>query len=423
MRFRLPLSAGTALTLAALLAPAAAAQAVHTVKTDGSGDFLTLQEAVDAAAPGDIVLVFSGFHPNVTVDRGLTLVSMGGAVIGKALEGPGTEQPALSITGVPAAEHVVLSGFTVFVGGAGAGSAIEVSNSAGAVWVQDCFVDSYGSPALTAEAAATIAISNTSLQTNLIPALPDGTPQPKAGAQIGDATRLYGYDADVAGSHGTFVGPGLPVANAPADGGPGLVVADSLARWAGGTIRGGNGNSLFVDGCLLGGDGGAGVVTLDGPGGGAPDVALAGTTVMGGPGSFVSGCAPPTVAGPAFDVVPGSLVTKPGPARLLMLPGQVAAGGALPIGFSGAAGDTAFLLVATAAAPGFAVGALDLHLQLDTLLTLIPFALPGGSLTVNTAAPPLPPVVDGLTVALQAVFIDGQGAKRASNPRALVIWH
>jgi hypothetical protein len=334
-------------------------------------------------------------------------------MIGKAFEGPGAALPALRITGLPADELVVLSGFTVFVGAAGATSAVEVSASSGAVWFQDCFVDSYGAPSLIANAAATIALTNTMLQTNLIPALPDGTPQPGAGAQVENGTRLYGYDAELKGSHGTLVGPDLPVPIAPPDGGPGLVVDDSSARWSGGAIRGGSGNTLFLDGCLLGGD--------DPAGGGAPDVVLKGTPVTGGAGSFATACAPPTMAGPDFDVVPGSVTTSPGPARLLTLPGQVASGGPLPIGFQGAAGDVAFLLASTDAAPGFAAGALDLHLQLDTLLVIIPFSLPSGSLTLNAHAPALPPVVDGLTVPLQAVFVDAQGGKHASNPRALVI--
>ena len=413
----------TSLALLALLAaPApAAAQAVHEVKTNGTGDFTTIQEAVDAAAPGDIVLVFGGAHDNVTIDRGLTLAAVGNAMIGKAFEGPGASLPALRITGLPANELVVLSGFTVFVGGAGASSAVEISDTSGAVWFQDCFVDSYGAPSLVADAAATIAITNSLLQTNLIPPLPDGTPQPGAGAQIGSGTRLYGYDTDLRGSHGTLTGPDLPEPIAPPDGGPGLVVSDSLARWTGGSIFGGSGNTLFLDGCLLGGNGGTGLVTLDPAGGGAPDVVLVGTPVAGGFGSFASACAPPTVAGPAFDVVPGSLVTSPGTMRVLTLPGQVASGGPMPIGLQGAAGDVAFLLASTAAAPGFAAGALDLHLRLDTLLVIIPLALPGGSLTLNATAPALPPVLDGLTLPLQAVFVDAQGGKHASNPRAVAI--
>src|SRR5262245_19426586 len=174
-----------ALLVLATLAPLAAAQAVHTVKTDGTGDFTTLQAAVDASAPGDIVLVFGGGHDNVSIDRGLTLVAVGSAAITKAVTGPGASLPALRIAGLPAGELVVLSGFTVFVGGPGATSSIAVEDLAGAVWMQDCFVDSYGAPAIVADAAATIAITSSLVQTNLIPALPDGTPQPGPGAAIG----------------------------------------------------------------------------------------------------------------------------------------------------------------------------------------------------------------------------------------------
>ena len=179
MRTLRALASAPVLALLAL-APAAAAQAVHVVKPDGTGDFTTIQAAVDASAPGDIVLVIGGFHTNVVIDRGLTLVSTGGSGISKEFEGPGADQPALLVTGVPAGQLVVLSGITVFVGSAGAGSAFEVRDCAGALWIQDCFVDSYGAPSLTADAAATIAISNTAMQTNLIPAAPDGTPQPGA---------------------------------------------------------------------------------------------------------------------------------------------------------------------------------------------------------------------------------------------------
>jgi hypothetical protein len=400
----------------------AAAQSVHVVKPDGTGDFLTIQAAVDAAAPGDILLVHGGFHENVLLDRGLTLVAMGTAGIGKAFTGPGAALPALRIEGLPADELVVLSGFTVFVGGSGASSAVAVTDCAGPIWLQDCFVDSYGAASLVADAAASLVLTNTLLQTNLIPALPDGTPQPGAGLHLAGGSRAYGYDTELKGSHGTLVGAGDPAPNAPPDGGPGLVVVDSLAHWSGGASRGGSGNTLFLGGCLLGGDGGTGLVTLDGPDAGAPQVTLRGTEVQGGfKGFFNAACAPPTSPGPDFAVVPGSVTDAGGVGRQLVLPGQAPAGSSIDLGFHGVAGDAAFLLVALAAAPAAPVGALDLHVKLDALIGIVAFPLPTGSLTVAAALPLLPVGVQGLTVPLQAVFVDGAGGKHAANPRALVI--
>src|SRR5262245_21545326 len=114
------------LLLAAVLAPPATAQPVLSVKPTGTGDFTTVQPAIDASAPGDILLVFGGIYYNVTIDHGLTLVDMDIASFEKPQYGPGADLPALSISGVPADELVVLSGFTFVVSGAGTGVLIDV---------------------------------------------------------------------------------------------------------------------------------------------------------------------------------------------------------------------------------------------------------------------------------------------------------
>jgi hypothetical protein len=85
-----------------------------------------------------------------------------------------------------------------------------------------------------------------------------------------------------------------------------------------------------------------------------------------------------------------------------------------PVPNAASDGDTglvAFLLVAAAPAPGFGVGALDLHLDLDALLLLLAFPLPSGALDAPAALPLLPGGLAGLMVPMQAVFVDGQGAR------------
>jgi hypothetical protein len=57
------------------------AQAVHVVAGDGSGDFLQLQQAVTAAAAGDVILVRpfgERYDPTVIDGKALTIVGDGG---------------------------------------------------------------------------------------------------------------------------------------------------------------------------------------------------------------------------------------------------------------------------------------------------------------------------------------------------------
>jgi hypothetical protein len=343
-------------------------------------------------------------------------------VINKALSGPGASQPPLRITGVPAGELVVISGMIVFTLQAGAASAVEVSECAGTVWLQDVFVDSFGGPSLIATGAASLVLTNTMLQTNLTPALPDGTPQPGAGGEVHGGTALYAYDTDALGSHGVLQNGGLPVPTMPATGGPGFVVIDATVSWTGGVIRAGGGNSFFTGTCQVGGNGGDGLVVRDGPGSTAPQVSLHGVAVIAGAGGFFNpGCAPAPVPGAAFNVLPGSLTHTPGPGRELILPGLGAAGGTVSLGLKGAPGDAAFLLVSLAASPGFVAAQVDLHLALDKVVAVVPFALPAGALNAPVGLPALPAGLETLVVPLQALFVDAAGGRHASNPRALVI--
>ncbi|TAJ18277.1 MAG: hypothetical protein EPO68_08145 [Planctomycetota bacterium] len=416
-----PLSRAACALAVALLAPAAAAQALWTVHPNGSADFTSIQAAVDAAAPGDHVLVLAGAHANVVLERAITLTSTGGAAILKPQSGPGATAPALSIRNLPAGEHVCVSGLTVFVGGGGAPHAVGIADCAGSVWLQDMFVDSYGAAALDVRACASVVVADCTLQTNLVPALSDGTPQSAPGARVADGARLHAWSSDFFGSHGTLQGGGLPTPNAAADGGAGLVVEDALVHCYGGDIRGSSGSTFFGASCTSGGNGGDGVVVIDGPSGFAPEVRLVGASVTAGfPGSHQAGCGPAPIAGQIFDAAPGSLVALPGPARRFTLPGHANSGAPVALRFDGAAGDFAFVLVSGAAAPGTSIAGLDLHVALAPLLVVGPFAVPGASATYGANAPLLPAGVEGIALPLQAVHLDASLALHASSPRLLL---
>ncbi|MEW6747582.1 MAG: hypothetical protein AB1486_33035 [Planctomycetota bacterium] len=60
-----------------LLALSANAGQTWIVAADGSGDFLVVQQAIDAASPGDLILVKPGSYPAFTVNKALTVVGSG----------------------------------------------------------------------------------------------------------------------------------------------------------------------------------------------------------------------------------------------------------------------------------------------------------------------------------------------------------
>jgi hypothetical protein len=400
-----------------LLAAPAGAQSVLTV--GDAGEFATPQAAIDAAVPGDIVLLLQSFEANVVIDKGIALVGSGQTLLHPA---SALDQPTIRVTGVPAGQAVLISGVSVFVFGDGAPAAVEVSGCDAPVWIQDVFVDSYGATGFAAHDARSLVLANSAFQTNLVAALPDGTPKTAPGALLTGTTSAFVHGGHVLGSHGVLQGPGFPVPTAAPDGGAGLIAVDAQVKVTGTTIAGGSGNSVFIGGCNLGGDGGAGLVTLDGPAAGLPAVLLRGAAVTGGGGGFSSGgCSPQGQPGAAFDVLPGSVTTQAVLPRHFALPGHVQAGLPITLAFDGAPGDVALLFGAASAAPALAVGALDLHLSAGTLFPVGVFALAGFSLDVPASVPALPPGLQGVIVPLQAVFVDAQGGKHGAAPRALVI--
>ena len=73
---------------------------------DGSGNFTEIQDAIDASADGDEIIVCGGtYHESLMVDRSIILRGDGNPVV----DGSGANDPAISIT----AANVTLVGFTI----------------------------------------------------------------------------------------------------------------------------------------------------------------------------------------------------------------------------------------------------------------------------------------------------------------------
>ena len=78
MHRRLPACLASALLLS--VGASASIAATYTVLPDGSGDYPTIQAAVDAAAAGDEVVVAAGlYEEQVVITRSLTLTGAGAA--------------------------------------------------------------------------------------------------------------------------------------------------------------------------------------------------------------------------------------------------------------------------------------------------------------------------------------------------------
>ena len=103
----------------------------YRVKVDGSGDYTTIQKAVDAAISGDSVFIYSGTYESVVVDsKSIQIISSSGPAT-SIIDGKGTGT-ALTLTGYP--NQTTVSGFTIKGGvgdqnkdGLGGGVRIEPS--------------------------------------------------------------------------------------------------------------------------------------------------------------------------------------------------------------------------------------------------------------------------------------------------------
>lgn len=406
-----------------LLVPGAAAQfQAIVVDDDGPADFADLQSAIDAASSGDVILVESGvYDPAILDGKGLTIVRAS-AQMPAIFDTAGTPgmlltAPILHVTNVPAGEACYIGGFTVFNGVAGPGNLV-VESCDGPVWLLEMFLDSYGAEALVVRNARSAVIVQGLAQTNLFPPLPDGTPVPGPGALIEQSSEVWGYDTGFSGSHGALLLAGLPALLAPPSGGPGAVVDESSLRVWDSDVKAGSGNSLSINGCTQGGNGGAGLVLV----GASASAFFADKGPQGGfPGFFDELCAPLPSMGPDISGDLNAVTMASGVTRVLSAPLEADVGESIVLGLQGVSGETAWLFLAGRAASGQRVAGVDLHLEISSLLLLAALPMVADQLSVPVIVPPLPLGIEAVTVPLQAVFIDGNGGRLASNPWAVTL--
>lgn len=113
---------------------------VHVVDDDpGPGvDFTDLQPAIDAAGPGDLVLVREGFYAPFTLTKGLAIVGEVGAAV--VVLGVAGDHLTL-VTGVPAGASARLRGLRFRPPETVDGDTLRLAQNAGEVWLEDVHLE------------------------------------------------------------------------------------------------------------------------------------------------------------------------------------------------------------------------------------------------------------------------------------------
>jgi hypothetical protein len=260
-----------ALLLALPSAPAA--QAIHAVP----GDFASIQQAIDASSPGDVVVILGGTHEGpITLDRPLTLLGEPRPTIQPPFATGGLQPPAIRLAG-SGAGRVVLSNLEVsgFVNGlsTAASSAGIQGGGFDELHLVDCAVEgptwvllsgqAFGAPALRTDVADVLLERSTLRGADSANdgCYGNGPPGP-AGVEAPDS-RLLVLDSVVrgGGSHSICGFGSCPIGGA---GGPGIVAA-RLSE-AASDVQGGEGALHFTDAggesCGSAPDGAASVVDV-----------------------------------------------------------------------------------------------------------------------------------------------------------------
>ena len=225
------------LPVAFVLASALSANgSVHFVDDDGGpGVFVTIQDAVDAASEGDLILVQEGQYDSFEiVSKSLSVVGLGVVVIdglGVARELGASELPVLRNLGTPKLDE------SDFAFGVSCGTSSGPGTGATNYWVENCRVDS-----LNVLRAETVVWTRNVFSPFTTPYL--------SGLEIKDGARARIYDSTFAPEK---VIPFLPH-------GGSVNLSNAEAFFSGSTLAGGAGFDCDEGGvCSIPGDGGDGL--------------------------------------------------------------------------------------------------------------------------------------------------------------------
>jgi len=368
----------------------------------GAGTHSTLQDAVDAAQDGDLILVRPGDYRFVQTVS--TIVTAKSLTIVADPPGSAPVLTGIRISAIASPRKVVIRGLQLLPGILPVSPGTEVTQSTGGVWFEDCTLAGIpglgslgqnfpGEPGLRVNGAQVTLVRCQvtggvgAVGTFTIPAS-DGGPGQRLGANASVAV----HDSTISGGDGglgTF----------PGNGGAGTQAVTARVFLSGATVTGGAPGGAPAQG-------GAGLVA-DATSG----VSLLQTTVTGGAGA------------PDVQAPPGVVQRLPGLARSIEVTSPVTPGTQATLSIRGEPGDLAFLFwsVGTSHLPIPPItGWLLLGFPVFGPVVLGPLPPPSGDLVLNFTALPLVPPTVGRTDLAQAIFLGLDAALVAGSPTAFV---
>ncbi|HZL98704.1 MAG TPA: hypothetical protein VFD43_00500, partial [Planctomycetota bacterium] len=314
----------------ACAAPAAASADLIVVDAAGGGDFTDLPAAIDAAQPGDLLLLRPGSYSG----HGF----MNSKPLDIVADGPDGSVRVVSlwrIFNLTAGESLVIRGLAFDE------APFELSNSVGPVRVEDCSFDGKDQAPLFPNGWPAASLLNCSAVSFVRCA--DVRGGDGSDGNLGLWIRESQFALLSTAVHGgRGVSYGAEQHGAGGDGGPAVALFDGSSLVAvGGSITGGEGGSggvLFDPPFAYpGGDGGIGLL-LDSP---ADAATLREVTLAGGAGGF--SLSRPGLPGDPLSAPPGTVALDPETSRHFQCSSVVRPGQSVSLAFGGQPGETVLL--------------------------------------------------------------------------------
>ena len=317
-------------------------------------DFTSIQDAIDAAQDGDLIVVEGMFRERLVIDgKSLTISGIGSFA---AIDDPGFVPgvgPIILVENLDATQSFHMTNITVvnYIGPEADG--IRVDNCDGRVWFErtDIFTDRGHGMRVTD--SSNVMLSNVNMDPERAHTDVSGTPVPSNGLIVEAGSTVDAYGSRFSGSTGYH----FPLtATFPIAGGHGAIVTDSKLQMTDCDLWGGMGESKLVGTCLAAAESGSGL-KIRALGGSIPSVSVFGGTITAGlPAQFDPVCAPSPGVALAIDDPAGVLTTKVGTPRLLEMSNQTTPFGAFHLSIFGEPGDQWLLFASAAQVNGEASG-------------------------------------------------------------------